>query len=73
MIVTGLATFTVAGTVSFAFVSIRSTPGSPGAQPAAYVIAGIAVLVTALLAAAMAGALVAGVRRLLRRNPRTPS
>jgi hypothetical protein len=73
MIVGGVATFALVGAVAFAFLSIRSTPESPGAEPAAYVIVGIAVLLAALMAAAMAGALVAGIRRLLRRNPRTSS
>ena len=73
MIVAGLAAFAVAGTVAFAVLSIRSTPRSPGPEPAAYVIVGITVLMAALAAAAVGGALVAGVRRLFRRDSRTSS
>lgn len=68
MIVTGLLTFAVLGLVSFAFLSIRSTPESPGPEPAAYVIVGIAVLVAAVLAAAAGGAVVAAVRRIFFRS-----
>lgn len=64
--VSGILTLVLVGTVAFAFVSIRSTPESPGAEPAAYVIVGVAVLLAALLAAAMGGAAAAGARALAR-------
>ena len=66
----GLLTLAVVGTVAFAFVSIRSTPESPGAEPMAYLIAGFAVLLAALTAAAAGGAAVAGVRWIRRRMSR---
>jgi hypothetical protein len=70
MAVSGILTFLAVGLVSFAFLSIRSTPESPGAEPIAYVIVGVAVLIGSLMVAAMTGAVVAGIRRIFRRGSR---
>jgi hypothetical protein len=67
MLVSGVGTVALLAPIAFGFLSIRSTPDSPGAEPAAYVIIGAAVLAAALLAAAIGGALVSLIRRLLRR------
>lgn len=72
--VAGLLALLVLGPVSFAILSIRSTPESTGATTGAWIIVGIMVLLMVAAAAAAGGVLVAAVRRVYHRmNRRTSS
>lgn len=66
MVTAGLLAFAVLGPVSFAVLSLRSTPQSHGASAGAWITVGVLLLAVVAAAAAAGGALVAGARRLLR-------
>ncbi len=68
MAAAGLLTFALLGPVSFAVLSIRSTPQSQGASAGAWIAVGIVLVIVIAGAAAAGGALVALTRRLLRRR-----
>lgn len=74
MVVAGLLALLVLGPVSFAVLSMRSTPESTGATAGAWIIVGIMVLLMVAAAAAAGGTFVAAVRRVYHRmNRRTSS
>jgi threonine/homoserine/homoserine lactone efflux protein len=68
MIVAGLLALVVLGPVSFAVLSLRSTPESSGATAGAWITVGIVLALVVAGAAAAGGALVALVRRGLGRG-----
>lgn len=68
MAAAGLLTFALLGPVSFAVLSMRSTPHSQGASAGAWIAVGIVLVVVVAGAAAAGGALVAFTRWLLRRR-----
>lgn len=73
MVVAGLLALLVLGPVSFAVLSIRSTPQSTGATTGAWITVGIVLLLVVAAAAAAGGALVAAARRVFGRKHRSPS
>ena len=73
MVVAGLLAFLVLGPVSFAVLSMRSTPQSTGATTGAWITVGIVLVLVVAAAAAAGGALVAVARRVFGRKDRRPS
>lgn len=70
MIAAGLLALLVLGPISFAVLSLRSTPESGGATAGAWITVAIVLALVVVAAAAAGGALVAFVRRMLgRRRP----
>jgi hypothetical protein len=73
MITAGLLALGLLGPISFAVLSLRSTPESSGASAGAWIVVGILLVLVAAAAAAAGGALVASGRWLYRRmGRRTP-
>ena len=64
--IAGLLALALLGPVSFAVLSLRSTPESRGASAGAWIVVGIVLLLVVAAAAAAGGALTAGTRQLLR-------
>ncbi|HST61544.1 MAG TPA: hypothetical protein VLK84_22750 [Longimicrobium sp.] len=73
IIVAGLIALLVLGPISFAVLSLRSTPESNGATAGAWITIAIVLALVVAAAAAAGGALVAVVRRMLGRRSRRPS
>ncbi len=70
MITAGLLALALLGPVSFAVLSMRSTPESSGAAAGAWITVGIVLALVVAAAAAAGGAIVALVRWLYRRSRR---
>lgn len=66
MIAAGLLAFALLGPVSFAVLSLRSTPESRGASAGAWIVVGIVLVAVVAGAAAAGGALVSVARRVVR-------
>jgi hypothetical protein len=64
-VIGGVATLLVFGPIAVAVLMMRCCEQSRGASAGAWVIIGIVLLVAALAAAVLTGAIAAGVRRLL--------
>jgi hypothetical protein len=73
MAVAGLLAFLVLGPISYAVLSMRSTPQSTGATAGAWITIVIVLALVVAGAAAAGGALVALARRVRRRMNRRPS
>jgi hypothetical protein len=72
MITAGLLALALLGPVSFAVLSLRSTPESRGASAGAWIVIGIVLVLAVAAAAAAGGMIVALARRILgRRGGRT--
>lgn len=70
MVTAGLLALALLGPVSFAVLSLRSTPESSGASTGAWIVVGILLALVVAAAAAAGGALVAFTRWLYRRRAR---
>lgn len=70
MITAGLLALALLGPISFAVLSLRSTPESSGASAGAWIVVGILLVLVVATAAAAGGALVAFGRWLYQRRGR---
>jgi cytochrome c biogenesis protein CcdA len=68
MITAGLLALAALGPISFAVLSMRSTPESSGASAGAWIAVAITLALVVAAAAAAGGAIVAAVRWMLRRR-----
>lgn len=73
MAIAGLLALLVLAPVSFAVLSMRSTPESSGASAGAWIVVGIMVLLGVAGCAVAGGIVVALARRMLWRRDRRPS